>query len=75
MVYTVDMEIWPTNVIAEKGGRIVFEVSSGDTQGSEIFQHTGEVGRPRSKFAGRNSIHFGDGLENYVNLPIIPSKD
>jgi predicted acyl esterase len=37
--YTVDVEIWPTNVIAEKGGRIVLEVSSGDTQGSGIFAH------------------------------------
>ena len=38
-VYGVDVEIWPTNVVAEKGGRIVFEVSSGDTQGSGIFLH------------------------------------
>jgi len=73
-VYTVDVEIWPTNVIAEKGGRIVFEVSSGDTQGSGIFQHTSEVDRPRGKFAGMNNIHFGQGLENYVTLPIIPEK-
>jgi hypothetical protein len=36
-VYTVDAEIWPMNVIAEKGGRIVFEASSGDTRGSGIF--------------------------------------
>jgi predicted acyl esterase len=73
-VYTVDVEIWPTNVIAEKGGRIVFEVSSGDTQGSGIFQHTSEIDRPRSAFAGKNNIHFGPGLENYVILPIIPKK-
>ncbi|CRG83449.1 Isoleucine--tRNA ligase [Talaromyces islandicus] len=32
-VYPVDIEIWPTNVVVEKGGKIVFEVSSGDTQG------------------------------------------
>ncbi|PMD19588.1 alpha/beta-hydrolase [Hyaloscypha hepaticicola] len=73
-VYTVDVEIWPTNVIAEKGGRVVFEVSSGDTQGSEIFQHTSEVDRPRSTFAGKNNIHLGPGLENYVVLPIIPKN-
>lgn len=44
-VYGVDVEIWPTNVVAEKGGRIVLEVSSGDTQGSGIFTHTSEVDR------------------------------
>ena len=44
-VYTVDIEIWPTNVVAEKGGRIVFEVASGDTQGSGIFLHNDPVDR------------------------------
>ena len=44
-VYAVDVEIWPTNVVAEKGGRIVLEVSSGDTQGSGIFTHTSDVDR------------------------------
>lgn len=38
-VYTVDVEIWPTNVIAEKGSRIILEVASGDTQGAGIFLH------------------------------------
>lgn len=44
-VYPVDVEIWPTNVILEKGNKLVFEVSSGDTQGSGIFQHTSSVDR------------------------------
>jgi len=73
-IYGVDVEIWPTNVIAEKGGKITFEVSSGDTQGSGIFQHTSEIDRPKRKFAGTNHIHFGSRLENYVNLPIVPEK-
>lgn len=38
-VYELDIEVWPTNVVVEKGGRIVLEVSSGDTQGSGIFGH------------------------------------
>lgn len=44
-VYSVDIEVWPTNVVAEKGGKIVFEVSSGDTQGSGIFLHSDPVDR------------------------------
>jgi len=44
-VYSVDVELWPTNVVAEKGSRIVFEVSSGDTQGSGIFKHTSQDDR------------------------------
>jgi predicted acyl esterase len=38
-VYGVDIEVWPTNVVVERGGKLVFEVASGDTQGSGIFQH------------------------------------
>lgn len=38
-IYGVDVEIWPTNVVIEKGGRLIFEVSSGDTQGCGTFQH------------------------------------
>jgi len=44
-VYGVDIEVWPTNVVVEKGGKLVFEVASGDTQGSGIFQHNDPVDR------------------------------
>ncbi len=73
-VYEVDVEIWPTNVVVGKGGKIVLEVASGDTQGCGIFQHQSAVDRPESKFKGTNLLHFGGGRENYVTLPIIPSN-
>lgn len=44
-IYAVDVEIWPTNVVVEKGGKLVIEVSSGDTQGSGIFLHNDSVDR------------------------------
>ena len=44
-VYPVDVEIWPSNVVVEKGGKIILEVSSGDTQGCGIFQHNDPVDR------------------------------
>jgi X-Pro dipeptidyl-peptidase C-terminal non-catalytic domain len=44
-VYGVDVEVWPTQVVVEKGGKIVFEVSSGDTQGCGVFQHNDPVDR------------------------------
>ncbi|KAH8664055.1 X-Pro dipeptidyl-peptidase C-terminal non-catalytic domain-containing protein [Xylariales sp. PMI_506] len=73
-VYGVDVEIWPSNVVVDKGGKLVFEIASGDTQGSGIFQHNSETDRPAAKFAGLNNIHFGEGFENYVTLPLIPPK-
>ncbi|RFN54681.1 putative hydrolase, coce/nond family [Fusarium flagelliforme] len=72
-VYTVDIEIWPTNVVVDKGGKLVFEVSSGDTQGSGIFQHNDAVDRSPEIFQGQNHIHFGPRQQNYVMLPVIPN--
>ncbi|KAJ4012020.1 hypothetical protein NW752_004415 [Fusarium irregulare] len=72
-VYAVDVEIWPTNVVVDKGGKLVFEVSSGDTQGSGIFQHNDTVDRSPEIFQGQNHIHFGPRQQNYVTLPVIPN--
>jgi len=58
----------------EKGGKIVFEVSSGDTQGSGIFQHNHPEDRSEEVFGGLNHLHFGAKFENYVTLPIVPPK-
>jgi len=44
-VYTVDVEIWPTCVVVEKGSQLLLEVSSGDTQGCGIFTHDDEYDR------------------------------
>ncbi|GAB1733832.1 hypothetical protein NU195Hw_g9005t1 [Hortaea werneckii] len=73
-IYPVDVEIWPTNVVAEKGGRVVFEVASGDTQGAGIFLHDDAEDRGPDVFRGTNIIHFGPEFDNYVTLPIIPEK-
>lgn len=72
-IYAVDIEVWPTNVVVEKGGKLVFEVSSGDTQGSGIFVHNDPIDRSPDVLQGLNNIHFGPKFENYITLPIIPS--
>ncbi|KAH7368606.1 X-Pro dipeptidyl-peptidase protein [Plectosphaerella cucumerina] len=72
--YTVDVEVWPTSVVVEEGGRLVFEVASGDTQGSGIFAHEDPEDRSPAVFQGVNHVHFGPGVENYVTLPVIPRK-
>ncbi|KAK2601822.1 hypothetical protein QQS21_004605 [Conoideocrella luteorostrata] len=73
-VYAVDVEVWPTNVVIETGGRLVFEVSSGDTEGSGIFSHDDPHDRSIEKLQGTNYIHFGPQFQNYVTLPIIPNE-
>lgn len=74
-VYEVEVEIWPTNVIMSPGDRLVFEVSSGDTQGAGLFEHSSETDRPREKLEGRNHVHFGGGRENWLLMPVIPAKE
>lgn len=74
-IYEVDVEIWPTNVVVEKGGKLVLEVSSGDTQGTGIFGHNHPEDRSEKVFAGVNNLHFGGGHKNYVVLPVIPAKE
>ena len=73
-VYPVDVEIWPTNVVLEKGAKLVFEVSSGDTQGCGIFGHKDPTDRPEDVFGGMNNLHFSDEYGSYVTLPIIPPR-
>jgi predicted acyl esterase len=73
-VYAVDVEVWPTNVVVEKGGKLVFEIGSGDTQGSGIFQHDDPTDRSEEKFGGINHVHFGPKTVNWVTLPVIPAK-
>ncbi|KAI6764137.1 hypothetical protein HG530_007926 [Fusarium avenaceum] len=55
-VYSVNVEIWPTNVIIEPGTRLVVEVASGDTPDVGIFVHDG---------AERTEERFGVNMERY----------
>lgn len=73
-VYTVDVEIWPTSVVMLTGDVLIFEIASGDTQGSGIFEHNSPYDRPQDKFHGLNHVHFGEGLDNYLLMPMIPSE-
>ncbi|KEF62416.1 uncharacterized protein A1O9_00388 [Exophiala aquamarina CBS 119918] len=71
-IYPVDVEVWATNVIAEKGDRFVLEVASGDTQGSGLFGHD-TTERSPERLAGMNHIHFSQQYVNWITLPIIPA--
>ncbi|KAK5946517.1 hypothetical protein PMZ80_000660 [Knufia obscura] len=71
-IYEVDVEIWPTNVVVEPGHRLLFELSSGDTQGAGLFEHSSEIDRPRERLEGWNHVHFGQGRENWLLMPVIP---
>lgn len=44
-IYPVDVELCPTNVVVEAGGKLVLEVSSGDTAGAEFWCHDDPIDR------------------------------
>ncbi|KAH7065627.1 galactose-binding domain-like protein [Macrophomina phaseolina] len=71
-VYPVDIELWPTSVVIEKGESLVFQVSSGDTEGASVFLHDSPDDRQEIIFKGTNFVHFGPPYSNYVTIPIIP---
>ena len=72
IVYAVDVEIWPTNVVMSLGDRLVLEVSSGDTQGAGLFEHNSTLDRDYATFDGMNHINFGQDCENWLLMPKIP---
>ncbi|ETS77213.1 hypothetical protein PFICI_11087 [Pestalotiopsis fici W106-1] len=39
-IYSVDVELWPTNLVVTAGSKLSFEISSKDTDGSGLFMHT-----------------------------------
>jgi hypothetical protein len=73
-IYPVDVEIWPTNVVVGKGGKLALQISSHDTQGSGLFEHNHPEDRPEAALKGLNCIHVGGGNQSYLCLPVIPQK-
>lgn len=46
VIYEVDVELWPTNVVVEKGGYLVLQVSAEDTDpGVGLFKHNSPIDR------------------------------
>lgn len=76
--YTLDIEFWPTNVVVEKGGRLVLEIAGCDNpEGSThppvgTWTHEDPRDRPAEKLKGVNRVHVGGDAEGWVLLPVIP---
>ncbi|ORY90085.1 X-Pro dipeptidyl-peptidase protein [Leucosporidium creatinivorum] len=70
-LYTLIVELWPTAVVVSPGGKIVFEIATGDTQGCGIFFHNDPSDRDESTFGGKNVFHLGGKHESWVQLPIV----
>lgn len=50
IVYTVDVELWPTSVVMLRGETLELEVSGCDSEGVSIFGHNRPEDRSVAKF-------------------------
>lgn len=71
-IYTVDIEIWPTNVVLATGDTLVLQISSSDSQGCGSFVHNHPEDRAPEKLSGWNVLHIGPSHENWLRLPVVP---
>jgi uncharacterized protein len=82
-VYEIDIEIWPTSIVAPAGYRLALTVSGRDIErpdaeglmrGSGIFLHNDPADRSEEVFGGVATIHTDEGRASYLLLPLIPSR-
>ena len=64
----LEIEVWPTSVVVERGERLVLEVGAKDDPQS-FFQHDDPRDRART---GTNTIHTGGAFDSHLVLPVIP---
>jgi uncharacterized protein len=84
----LDVEIWPTSIVVPKGYTLRIWVRGKDYkhEGSPLvldgvkysltgvgpFLHDHPQDRPRDIFGGTSTLHFEQGKNPYVLLPVIP---
>ena len=85
----LDIEVWPTSIVAPAGYRLGLTVRGRDYEydgtdaalphapypmkGVGPFTHTNPSDRPPAIFGGTNTLHFAPGRMPYVLLPVIPA--
>ena len=72
-VYSVDVKVWPTNVVLEEGEILVFEIAAHDTQGVGNLSHDHPEDHPHSVLVGLDPVHVG-GESSWLLLLMIPDR-
>lgn len=70
-VVPVEIEVWPTSMVFEKGHRLALSIGSKDGKGSRPFMHMDSNERNQK---GMQTIHTGGSWDSYLLLPIIPNQ-
>ncbi|HEY2526545.1 MAG TPA: CocE/NonD family hydrolase [Xanthobacteraceae bacterium] len=67
-VVKVEVEIWPTSMVFEKGHRLRLDIQPRDGLGSAHYMHY-----HADYNAGTNTIYAGGEMASYLLLPVIPA--
>jgi predicted acyl esterase len=70
-IVPVEIEIWPTCVVLERGHRLELEIASQDDPRLSPFTHTDPHDRVQT---GRVQIHTGGRYDSHLLLPRIPAR-
>jgi len=68
-IVRVEVEIWPTSMVFQRGHRIRLDIQPRDGVGSVHYTHY-----HADYNAGTNTIHAGGEHASYLLLPVIPAK-
>ena len=87
----LDIELWPTCIVVPAGYRIALTVRGKDyvygggsarlsnlkneLTGCGPFLHDDPEDRPAAIFGGQTTLHFGQGTQAYLLLPVVPAKE
>ncbi len=89
-VYELDVEVWPTCIVAPAGYRIALSIRGRDyeypcggaklhyfkgMQGCGPFLHAHPKDRPEEIFGGKVTLHTGGDRASYLLVPIIPTEN
>ena len=67
-IVRVEVEIWPTSMVFQKGHRIRLDIQPRDGAGSAHYMHY----HADYNSGATNTIYAGGGMDSYLLLPVIP---
>lgn len=67
-IYSLDIEIWDTAIVLNKGHRLLLEIGSQDQSGCALVTRTSED----RNWNADVTIYTGNEFDSYILLPIIP---